>query len=56
VFSGTDPPRPLISVFYVRFEVFTAFSMKNGVLRDVALCGSCKSPTFRKNLAPPSSG
>jgi hypothetical protein len=27
---------------YVRFEVFTAVTMKNGVFWDVTLCGSCK--------------
>jgi hypothetical protein len=26
----------------VRFEVFTAVTMKNGVSWDVTLCGSCK--------------
>jgi hypothetical protein len=28
---------------YVRFEVFTAVIMKNGVFWDVTPCGSCKS-------------
>jgi hypothetical protein len=28
---------------YVRFEVFTAVPMKNGVLWDVTPCGSCKN-------------
>jgi hypothetical protein len=31
---------------YVRFEVFTAVTMKNGVFWDVALCGSCKKRRF----------
>jgi hypothetical protein len=40
----------------VRFEVFMAVTMNNGVPWDVTLCGSFKNPTFRRNLAPPSSG
>jgi hypothetical protein len=28
---------------YVRFEVFTALTMKNGVFGDVTPCGSCKN-------------
>jgi hypothetical protein len=31
---------------YVRFEVFTAVTMKNGVFWDVMLCGSCKNRRF----------
>jgi hypothetical protein len=31
----------------VRFEVFTAVTMKNGVFWDVTLCGSCKNRRFR---------
>jgi hypothetical protein len=30
----------------VRFEVFTAVTMKNGVLWDVTSCGSCKNRRF----------
>jgi cytidine deaminase len=30
-------------VYYVRFEVFTAVTMKNGVFWDVTPCGSCKN-------------
>jgi hypothetical protein len=30
----------------VRFEVFTAVTMKNGVFWDVTPCGSCKSRRF----------
>jgi hypothetical protein len=30
----------------VRFEVFTAVTMKNGVFWDVTPCGSCKNPRF----------
>jgi hypothetical protein len=35
----------------IRFEVFTAVTTKNGVFWDVTPCGSCKNPTFRRNLA-----
>jgi hypothetical protein len=31
---------------YVRFEVFTAVTMKNGVFWDVTPCGSCKKRRF----------
>jgi hypothetical protein len=31
---------------YVKFEVFTAVTMKNGVFRDVTPCGSCKNRRF----------
>jgi hypothetical protein len=31
-------------------------AMKNGVFWDVTPCGSCKKQTFRRSLAPPSSG
>jgi hypothetical protein len=31
---------------YVRFEVFTAVTMKNGVFWDVTPCGSCKNRRF----------
>jgi hypothetical protein len=34
-----------ISIF-VRFEVFTAVTMTNGVFWDVTLCGSCKNRRF----------
>jgi hypothetical protein len=30
------------AVKVVRFEVFTAVTMKNGVFRNVTPCGSCK--------------
>jgi hypothetical protein len=30
----------------VRFEVFTAVTMKNGVFWDVTPCGSCKNRRF----------
>jgi hypothetical protein len=32
-----------IYVYCVRFEVFTVVAMKNGISRDVTLCGSCKN-------------
>jgi hypothetical protein len=31
---------------YLRFEVFTAVTMKNGVFWDVTPCGSCKNRRF----------
>jgi hypothetical protein len=31
---------------YVRFEVFTAVTMKNGVFWDVPSCGSCKNRSY----------
>jgi hypothetical protein len=31
---------------YVRFEGFTAVTMKNGVFWDVTPCGSCKNQRF----------
>jgi hypothetical protein len=48
---------------YVRFEVFTAVTMKNGVFWDVMPCGSCKNqephgvtsqktPFFKVSLHP----
>jgi hypothetical protein len=35
-----------INVQFVRFEVFTAVTMKNGVFWDVTQCGSCKNRRF----------
>jgi hypothetical protein len=35
-----------IEQHYVRFEVFTAVTMKNGVFWDVTPCGSCKNRRF----------
>jgi hypothetical protein len=40
----------------VRFEVFTAVTMKNDVVWDVAPCSFLYEPTFRRNVSPPSSG
>jgi hypothetical protein len=31
---------------FVRFEVFTAVTMKNAVFLDVTPCGSCKNQRF----------
>jgi hypothetical protein len=31
---------------YVRFDVFTAVTMKNGVFWDFTSCGSCKNQRF----------
>jgi hypothetical protein len=39
-------PLALIKTKKVRFEVFTAVSMKNGVFWDVTPCGSCKNRRF----------
>jgi hypothetical protein len=33
-------------IFYVRFEVFTAVTMKMAVVWDVTPCGSCKNRRF----------
>jgi hypothetical protein len=32
--------------FKVRFEVFIVVTMKNAILWDVTLCGSCKNQRF----------
>jgi hypothetical protein len=37
----------LVTANVVRFEVFTAVTMKNGVFWDVTPCGSCKNRRFR---------
>jgi hypothetical protein len=31
---------------YVRFDVFSAVTMKNGVFWNITLCGSCKNRRF----------
>jgi hypothetical protein len=36
----------IILTIFVRFEVFTAVTMKNGVFWDVTPCGSCKNQRF----------
>jgi hypothetical protein len=35
-----------VILYFVRFEVFTAVTMKNGVFWDVTPCGSCKNRRF----------
>jgi hypothetical protein len=35
------------TLLFVRFAVFTAATMKNGVFWDVTPCGSCKHRRFR---------
>jgi hypothetical protein len=49
----TSPLQSRASYCYVRFEVFTAVTMKYGVFWNVTPCGSCKSPTIRRNVEPP---
>jgi hypothetical protein len=44
--SALRTGRPLLRrtfLVHVRFEVFTAVSVKNGVFWDVTPCGSCKN-------------
>jgi hypothetical protein len=36
----------------VRFELFTAVNMKNGVFRDVTPCGSCKNRLVTAKVVP----
>jgi hypothetical protein len=36
----------LVSTYWLRFEVFTAVTMKNVVFWDVKPCGSCKNRRF----------
>jgi hypothetical protein len=38
--------KPKITFGFVRFEVFTAVTMKNAVFLDVTPCGSCKNRRF----------
>jgi hypothetical protein len=38
--------RVLNTFIFVRFEVFMAVTMKNGVFWDVTPCGSCKNRRF----------
>jgi hypothetical protein len=39
-------PSTLTGITNVRFEVFMAVTMKNGVFWDVTPCGSCKIRRF----------
>jgi hypothetical protein len=41
----------LPEITYVRVEIFTAVTMKNGVLWDVTLCGSFKNRRFEERGA-----
>jgi hypothetical protein len=43
----TRTSRKFAAYSLVRFEVFTAVTMKNGVILDITLCGSCKTRRFR---------
>jgi hypothetical protein len=45
-FTVISPVRTTEFYAIVRFEVFTAVTMKNGVVWDVAPCGSCKNRRF----------
>jgi hypothetical protein len=44
--QGDKIRRARNNVSSVRFEVFTAVTMKNGVFWDVTPCGSCKNRRF----------
>jgi hypothetical protein len=35
-----------LTIYRIRFEVFTVVTMKNGVFLDVTPCGSCKNRRF----------
>jgi hypothetical protein len=45
--NGSKRYQNSISSEFVRFEVFTAVTMKNGVFWDVTPCGSCKNRRLR---------
>jgi cytidine deaminase len=45
-FAREDTILPEIVMGYVRFEVFTAVNMKNGVFWDVTPCGCCRNGRF----------
>jgi hypothetical protein len=44
VYAATNIRKPSIS--NVRFEVFTAVTMKNAIFWDVMPCGSCRNRRF----------
>jgi hypothetical protein len=44
--SKVNKARQQQTVPIVRFEVFTAVTMKKGVFWDVTPCGSCKNRSF----------
>jgi hypothetical protein len=43
---GDVPNKTPADPLSVRYEVFTAVTMKNGVFWDVTLCGSCRNRRF----------
>jgi hypothetical protein len=45
-----------LNIIGVRYEVFTAVTMKNAVFWNVTPCGFCKNGPFRRDVAHPSSG
>jgi hypothetical protein len=49
--SNNSPPRNQHKLFFVRFEVFTAVTMKNAVFWDVAPCRSCVNRRFGERIA-----
>jgi hypothetical protein len=48
----TSPLQNPASYCYVRFEVFTAVTVKNAIFWDVPLCGSCKKRCFGGTYRP----
>jgi hypothetical protein len=44
--AHATPDRTAGKSIYVRFEVFKAVTMKNGIFWDVTPCGSCKNRRF----------
>jgi hypothetical protein len=45
-FLELQPPEISIGGIFVRLEVFTAVTMKNGFFWDVTPCGACKNRRF----------
>jgi hypothetical protein len=50
-FCGTFTTASGKPVQYLRFEVFTAVTMKNAVICDVTPCGCCKNRRFGGTLS-----
>jgi hypothetical protein len=50
----SSPLQSPTSQYRVRFEVFTAVTMKNAILWDVAPCGVCKNRSFGSSSQRPS--
>jgi hypothetical protein len=46
----TSPLQSTAGSCYVRFEVFTAVTVKNAVFWDVTPYGCCNNKTFRRNV------